>query len=57
MDPNFEVRRAILNSIAITFRTLPDILDRTRDIRDLVRKQVGVNQLPVSYFHSRTETP
>ncbi|XP_037775127.1 condensin complex subunit 3-like [Penaeus monodon] len=39
MDPNSDVRRAVLTSIAITFQTLPDILERTRDVRDLVRRQ------------------
>ncbi|XP_076046036.1 chromosome associated protein G isoform X2 [Oratosquilla oratoria] len=39
MDPNPDVRRAVLNNIAITFQTLPDVLERTRDVRDVVRKQ------------------
>ncbi|KAG7157088.1 Condensin complex subunit 3-like, partial [Homarus americanus] len=39
MDPNPDVRRAVLSNIAITFQTLPDILERTRDVRDLVRRQ------------------
>ncbi|XP_045585282.2 condensin complex subunit 3 isoform X1 [Procambarus clarkii] len=39
MDPNPDVRRAVLTNIAITFQTLPDILERTRDVRDLVRRQ------------------
>lgn len=39
MDPNSDVRRAVLNNIAITFKTLPDILERTRDVRDVVRRQ------------------
>lgn len=47
MDPNSDVRRAVLTSIAITFQTLPDILERTRDVRDLVRRQVCM--IPQSY--------
>ncbi|XP_071521422.1 condensin complex subunit 3 [Panulirus ornatus] len=39
MDPNPDVRRAVLTNTAITFQTLPDILERTRDVRDLVRRQ------------------
>ncbi|KAK4302655.1 hypothetical protein Pmani_025270 [Petrolisthes manimaculis] len=39
MDPNADVRRAVLTNIAISYQTLPDILERTRDVRDLVRRQ------------------
>ena len=42
MDPNPDVRRAVLMNIAITFQTLPDIIERIRDVRDLVRKQVSL---------------
>lgn len=45
MDPNPDVRRAVLTNTAITFQTLPDILERTRDVRDLVRRQVGIAEL------------
>uniref|UniRef100_A0A0P4VX19 Nuclear condensin complex subunit 3 C-terminal domain-containing protein n=1 Tax=Scylla olivacea TaxID=85551 RepID=A0A0P4VX19_SCYOL len=38
-DPNYDVRRAVLNNIAVTYQTLPAILDRTRDVRELVRCQ------------------
>lgn len=41
MDPNPNVRRAVLTNIAITYQTLPDILERTRDVRDIVRCQVS----------------
>lgn len=43
-DPNAEVRRAVLSSIAMSPRTLPKVLTRTQDIKDNVRKlayQVG----------------
>ncbi|KAB7498381.1 Condensin complex subunit 3 [Armadillidium nasatum] len=39
MDPSPDVRKAVLSNIAITFHTLPDILERRRDKRDFVRRQ------------------
>ena len=45
MDPNPEVRKAIINNVAITFQTLPDILDRIRDVKDTVRRQVRYDTL------------
>ena len=42
MDPNPDVRRAVLGSTAITFQTLPDILERTRDVNDAVRREVSL---------------
>ncbi|XP_066944785.1 condensin complex subunit 3 [Macrobrachium rosenbergii] len=39
MDPNHDVRRAVLSGIAITFQTLPDVLERTRDVNDVVRRE------------------
>lgn len=41
MDPNPDVRRTVLNNIAISFQTLPDLLERTRDVRDIVRRHVS----------------
>ncbi|XP_050715054.1 condensin complex subunit 3-like [Eriocheir sinensis] len=38
-DPNYDVRRSVLNNIAVTYQTLPAILDRIRDTRELVRHQ------------------
>ncbi|XP_011473381.2 condensin complex subunit 3 [Oryzias latipes] len=37
-DTNAEVRRAVLSCIAMSPRTLPKVLKRTRDIKDNVRK-------------------
>ncbi|XP_063963903.1 condensin complex subunit 3-like [Lytechinus pictus] len=37
-DVNFEVRRTVLSCIAPASQTLPAILERTRDIKDTVRK-------------------
>ncbi|XP_022086528.1 condensin complex subunit 3-like isoform X2 [Acanthaster planci] len=37
-DVNYEVRRAVLLSISMSTRTLPKILDRTRDVKDTIRK-------------------
>lgn len=37
-DTNPDVRRAVLGSIAASTKTLPGILERTRDVKDLVRK-------------------
>lgn len=36
-DSNYEVRRAALKSLAVTTRTLPEVLLRTRDVSDTVR--------------------
>ncbi|XP_038070751.1 condensin complex subunit 3-like isoform X1 [Patiria miniata] len=37
-DVNYEVRRAVLSNLSMSTRTLPKILDRTRDVKDSVRK-------------------
>jgi condensin complex subunit 3 len=37
-DPNADVRRAVLVSISITNRTLPSVLERTRDTKEAVRQ-------------------
>lgn len=37
-DSNAEVRRAVLSCIAMSPRTLPKVLKRTRDIKENVRK-------------------
>ncbi|XP_074641099.1 condensin complex subunit 3-like [Tubulanus polymorphus] len=37
-DPNQDVRKAVLQSIATSTQTLPQILERTRDVKDVVRK-------------------
>ena len=37
-DTNSDVRRAVLSVIAATTKTLAGILERTRDVKDLVRK-------------------
>lgn len=37
-DPNPDIRRIVLSNIAPSVKTLPDILARTRDVRDIVRK-------------------
>lgn len=45
-DTNAEVRRAVLSCIAMSPRTLPKVLKRTRDIKENVRKlayQVTMN--------------
>ncbi|XP_068227080.1 condensin complex subunit 3 [Palaemon carinicauda] len=39
MDPNHDVRRAVLSGIAISFQTLPDVLERTRDVNNVVRRE------------------
>ena len=47
-DTNAEVRRAVLSCIAMSPRTLPKVLKRTRDIKENVRKlayQVVTNAL------------
>ncbi|XP_064631068.1 condensin complex subunit 3-like isoform X2 [Lineus longissimus] len=38
-DPNADVRRAILSTIAASKKTLPGILERARDVKDVIRKQ------------------
>ncbi|XP_013389850.1 condensin complex subunit 3-like [Lingula anatina] len=37
-DPNPDVRRAVLQNIAASTKTLPHIIERTRDVKDTVRK-------------------
>ncbi|KAK3094775.1 hypothetical protein FSP39_006096 [Pinctada imbricata] len=37
-DPNYEVRRVVLSNIAPSTKTLPAIIQRTRDVKDSVRK-------------------
>lgn len=37
-DPNVDIRRAVLSSITITTRTLPSILERSRDTKEAVRQ-------------------
>jgi len=37
-DLNADVRRAVLSSIAATTRTVSVILERTRDVKDVVRR-------------------
>jgi len=37
-DLNADVRRAVLSSIAATARTVAVILERTRDVKDVVRR-------------------
>ncbi|ELT89300.1 hypothetical protein CAPTEDRAFT_225765 [Capitella teleta] len=37
-DNNPEVRRSVLSCIAASTKTLPSILERTRDVKDLVRR-------------------
>ena len=37
-DGNADVRRAVLSCIAASVKTLVPILDRTRDVKDVVRK-------------------
>lgn len=37
-DPSPEVRRAVLSAIAATKKTLPSILERTKDVKSVVRK-------------------
>lgn len=37
-DSNAEVRRAVLSCIAMSPRTLPKVIKRTRDIKENVRK-------------------
>lgn len=37
-DTSTDVRRAVLTSIAVSTKTLPAILERTRDVIDAVRK-------------------
>ena len=37
-DPNIEVRRIILTTIAPSTHSLPAIIERTRDVKDTVRR-------------------
>ena len=37
-DPNPDVRRAVLTSIAPSTKTLSSVIGRTRDVKDTVRK-------------------
>ena len=37
-DPSPDVRRAVLSAIAATTKTLGSILERTKDVKELVRK-------------------
>ena len=37
VDPNPEVRKTIVSHIALCRKTLPAVLDRTRDVKDTVR--------------------
>lgn len=37
-DPNPDVRRIVLSNIAPSVKTLPAIMARTRDVRDIVRR-------------------
>lgn len=37
-DPNPDVRRAVLGVIAASTKTLADMLERTRDVKDTVRR-------------------
>jgi condensin complex subunit 3 len=41
-DPSAAVRRSVLNCIGRTNITLPHILERTRDIKDMVRRHAYV---------------
>lgn len=38
-DPSAECRRTVLSVIAASTKTLPAILERTRDVDDSIRKQ------------------
>lgn len=56
-DTNAEVRRAVLSCIAMSPRTLPKVLTRTRDIKENVRKlayQVATNAVKCSGINSCT---
>jgi condensin complex subunit 3 len=37
-DPNPEVRKTIVSHIALCRKTLPAVLERTRDVKDTVRQ-------------------
>lgn len=52
MDPSYEVRRAIVEKIAINKRTLPILLKRVNDVKDTVRKEayMVLNKIPVQRF-------
>lgn len=50
-DSNAEVRRAVLSCIAMSPRTLPKVIKRTRDVKENVRKlayQVATHTSTVS---------
>ena len=47
-DTNSDVRRAVLSVIAATTKTLAGILERTRDVKDIVRKLAYQVQKPIS---------
>ena len=52
-DPNQDVRRAVLSCIAASTKTLPAILERTRDTKDSVRKlayQVIAEKIHIKAF-------
>lgn len=51
-DPSYEVRRAIVQKIAVNKRTLPILLKRVNDIKDVVRKEtyMVLNKIPVQRF-------
>lgn len=51
-DPSYEVRRAIVQKIAINRKTLPVLLKRVRDIKDVVRKEAYkvLSKIPVQRF-------
>lgn len=54
-DSNAEVRRAVLSCIAMSPRTLPKVIKRTRDIKENVRKlayQVATNTSKVAVLVS-----
>ena len=50
-DPNSDVRRAVLISIAISTKTLPTVLARTRDTKDVIRQ--ATYQLLAEKVHMR----
>lgn len=57
-DSNAEVRRAVLSCIAMSPRTLPKVLKRTRDIKENVRKlayQVATTALRYSEASTKTK--
>ncbi len=51
-DANHDVRRAVLSCVAASTKTLPHILQKTRDVNDNVRKvayQVGTENHHASF--------